>query len=244
MDIVGVLGGMGPQATIDFYQRIVNNTPASKDQEHLRVLIWSDPKIPDRTAAIFNRGDDPTPHLIKGVEILCRAGAAYIAVPCNTAHYYLPAVQKKVPAVPIFDMIAMAAKTVTQSLPLGAVVGLTATDGTIASGLYQSALIALGYTAICPSHSEQEVLMDIVYGSKGVKAGFVGRANKKRLEAVVTALIARGAQAIILGCTELSVVGKSLGHSIGIVDPMDVLALAVTRRATGYYDPLVSFVSI
>jgi len=181
--------------------------------------------------------------LIRGAERLRQAGATCIAVPCNTAHCFLPAVQKEVPSVPIFDMITMSARAVTKDLPLGAMVGLTATDGTIASRLYQTAIGALGFEVIFPLPREQAEVMDIIYGKRGVKAGFAGRANEKRLEAAVKALSLRGAQAIILGCTELSVVGKPLRAFAPIVDPMDVLAVAVTKHAKGYHDHQVSWVT-
>ena len=94
--IIGILGGMGPEATIDLFQKIVKLTPAQQDQEHLRIIIDNNPKIPDRTKAILHGGENPLPELIKTAQNLERAGADFIIIACNTAHYYLPEIQKTV----------------------------------------------------------------------------------------------------------------------------------------------------
>ncbi|MBT9158505.1 MAG: Aspartate racemase [Firmicutes bacterium] len=241
--IVGILGGMGPQATIDFYQRILDNTKAARDQEHLQVLLWSDPQVPDRTAAILGTGEDPTARLVSGAERLCLGGATCIAVPCNTAHYFLPKVQQAVPTVPIFDMVATAVNRVQAHLPQGSKIGVAATDGTLASGLYQRAMLSRGLLPVLPSLSEQAVVMDIIYGQRGVKAGYLGRANEERFRRVVAALCQRGAAAILVGCTELSMVATRLVSLTTVFDPMEILAQAVVEQVKGHHDYPVSWVS-
>ena len=109
--VVGILGGMGPMATADFYLKLVQATPAAIDQEHLQVLIWSDPTIPDRSEALLTHGADPTPALIAGAKLLQQSGAGMLAVPCNTAHAFLTSVQAEV-GIPIIHMIEETAKHV------------------------------------------------------------------------------------------------------------------------------------
>ena len=121
--VVGILGGMGPAATADFYLKLIQATPAAVDQEHLQVLIWSDPTIPDRTEALLTHGEDPTPALIAGAEMLRRSGAGMLAVPCNTAHAFLAAVQAEVD-IPIIHMIEETANYVHQLKPAIRRVGL------------------------------------------------------------------------------------------------------------------------
>ena len=102
--LIGILGGMGPEATLDLYRHILALTPASKDQDHIRVLIYSNPKIPDRTMAIAEEGESPLDSLVESAMLLERAGAEMIAMPCNAAHYYLPGMQKKL-EIPVLDMV-------------------------------------------------------------------------------------------------------------------------------------------
>jgi len=110
--VVGILGGMGPAATADFYAKLTSRTPAVSDQDHLRVIIWSDPTIPDRSRALTGEGPDPTPTLRRGAQGLRAAGASLLAVPCNTAHAFLPGIMDGLD-IPVVDMIAAVAAYVT-----------------------------------------------------------------------------------------------------------------------------------
>ncbi|WP_282974806.1 aspartate/glutamate racemase family protein [Saccharopolyspora erythraea] len=141
---VGILGGMGPAATADFYDKLVRATPVATDQDHLRVVIWADPSVPDRTAALTGAGPDPTPWLSRGAEKLRACGADLLAVPCNTAHAFAPQVAEAcgLPLVSIIDVTAEAAGT---ALPRPSRAGLLATTGTVRSGLYHSALARCGH---------------------------------------------------------------------------------------------------
>jgi aspartate racemase len=114
--VVGVLGGMGPAATADFYDKLVRATPATRDQHHLRVVVWSDPTVPDRSAAIVGDGPDPTPWLLRGGRVLTGAGAGLIAVPCNTAHAFLATVEEQI-GVPMVHMIDQTVRVVVEGAP-------------------------------------------------------------------------------------------------------------------------------
>lgn len=225
--VVGILGGMGPEATADFYLKLVHATPASRDQEHLRVLIWSDPTIPDRTEALLTQGADPTPALIAGAKLLKSSGAEMLAVPCNTAHAFLAAVQSQVD-VPIIHMIEETAKYVRQLAPPVQKVGLLSTTGTQKAGLYQSWLEANGVAVITPADDCQE---DLVMGSiRAIKAGKSSSEVRPQLTRAALGLIEAGAQAIIGGCTEVPVGLSSADIPVPFIDPAEILAAAVVRR--------------
>jgi aspartate racemase len=130
--VIGVLGGMGPSATADFYQKIIRATPAKGDQDHLQVLIFSNPHIPDRTAAIRGDGPDPLPALVKSAEVLVRGGADFLTIPCVTAHFCYEALQRAV-HVPILHLIGETVTAVLREYPGLHCLGLLATSGTLES---------------------------------------------------------------------------------------------------------------
>lgn len=223
--VVGILGGMGPEATADFYLKLVHATPATRDQEHLQVLIWSDPTIPDRTEALLTHGEDPTPALIAGARLLKEAGAKMLAVPCNTAHAFLAAVQAEVD-IPIIHMIEETAKYVQQLSPTVRKVGLLSTTGTQKAGLYQSWLDREGISVITPASDCQENL--VMAPIRAIKAGNTSAARPLFIQAA-RGLIAAGAQAIIAGCTEVPVGLAADDIPVPFIDPAEVLAVTVVR---------------
>jgi len=222
---------MGPQATIDVYQKIINNTPASKDQEHLQVLIWSDPTIPDRTAAILRGGIDPFPQLLAGVDKLVTGGAACIAIPCNTAHYFLPRLIAARSDVHYLNMIELTAELLKNNFAAGSVVAVTGTSATLSTGLYQLTLEKAGFKPLLPNQQLQDEVMDVIFGAQGVKAGFVNEANRVRYAKVVNALASEGAVCVIAGCTELPLVVDTAQVQVQVVDPTEVLARAAVSFA-------------
>lgn len=203
--VVGILGGMGPAATVDLFDRIVRATPAEKDQDHLRILIDNNPAVPDRTAAILGGGPDPLPLLKEGVQELARRGAELLAIPCNTAHHFLPEVQAAC-SVPILDMIAETAKHIRVTHGNGCTVGILATTGTVDTGLYQRALEAENLAWMLPLDAEQGALMDAIYGPQGIKAGAAAEVPRAAIQAIGEKMAARGAEAFVLGCTEIPLV--------------------------------------
>jgi aspartate racemase len=221
--VVGVLGGMGPAATADFYAKLVAATPAARDQDHLRVLIWSDPTIPDRTEALLRGGPDPTPALVDGARRLLGAGAELIAVPCNTAHAFLDEVVAQTGAR-VIHMIDAVSQRIQAQRPQS--VGLLATAGTIAAGLYQERLGQAGIAVLTPTSAEQEQHVDAAIAA--VKAGRDARAL---IEPAAAALAGRGAKLLIAGCTELPIALAGAALPVPVLDPTQVLAEATVAAA-------------
>lgn len=224
--IVGILGGMGPAATVDFYDKLVRATPATRDQDHLRVAMWADPTVPDRTRALLDGGEDPTPWLQRGAAHLVDCGAEILVVPCNTIHTYMPAVIKRHDIE--FISIVDASVEATKQIAAEGKIGLLATGALIDSGLYQDALRAEGLEPVLPSETAQDALMQIIYR---VKAGDTGRIARARASGILEELRTRGATAVIAACTEMSVLLTHLDPGIRIIDPSWALAVKTVERA-------------
>src|SRR5690349_7182688 len=213
--LVGVLGGMGPAATADFYRKLVDATPATTDQQHLRVVLWVDPTIPDRSAALVDDGPDPTPWLQRGLRFLARAGADLIAVPCNTAHaFFAPTTAPA--GVRVVHMIDEAVRTVTGRVPRVRRGGRLATTGTGRAGVYQDWLGRAGLQAVLPTAEDQQDL--VTTAVRAVKAGHRGAWVSGALAAAAARLADLGAQVIIAGCTEIPLVVGERCASIPVID--------------------------
>ena len=217
---LGVLGGMGPQATNTFYQFIIDRTDARSDQEHVNTLILSDSGMPDRTAAILGgeeARDKVYQRLLADAKLLEGAGCTVIAVPCNTSHFFLDRVQEQL-SIPILHMIRETAKTLVaqgKQRP-----GILATDGTIQTGLYQKEFAAFGIEAVIPTPAAQEQVMSLIYDD--VKAGRDG--DPQKFTAIHQDLIAQGCDCGVLACTELSVFADKHHLPPFYTDAMAVLA--------------------
>ena len=216
---LGILGGMGPQATQTFYQQIIDRTDAHCDQEHVPTLIWSDSRIPDRTAALLEgRGDEVYARLLQDAKLLEAAGCTVMAVPCNTSHYFLDRLQTET-ALPILHMLRLTARRIRET-GTSKKVGILATDGTVQMGLYQAACAAEGLDAITPPPEIQAIVMSIIYDE--IKRGEPGSREKfSRVDKCMTAL---GCDCVILGCTELSVFRSTHRLPAFYVDAMEILA--------------------
>ena len=226
--IVGILGGMGPLATADLYRKIIQATPARRDQDHLHVVIEADPSVPDRTAALRGEAPDPTPWLVRGAHRLEAAGAAFIAVPCNTAHAFLPAMRPQV-GIPILDMIEETAERVRTGFPSARRVGILATAGTVGSGLYHRALERHGLEGLAPSEEVQERLVDAAIAA--VKGGESGPEAGERLVEAARTLVDAGAEVLLAACTEIPLALTAEMAPAPLLDPTWVLAEAAVREA-------------
>ena len=228
---LGVLGGMGPQATNTFYQFVIDRTDARTDQEHVNALILSDSGMPDRTAAIL--GSEKArqavyERLLSDAKLLESAGCTAIAVPCNTSHFFLDKVQEQI-SIPIIHMIRETAKLLASQgykRP-----GILATDGTVQMGLYQSACQAAGLQAVTPPPDIQKLVMSVIYDE--IKKGEAG--SREKFAAVDRELRALGCEAAILACTELSVYRSSHGLPPFYLDAMDVLIRESVLRSGAVY---------
>ncbi|AJP56136.1 hypothetical protein UC34_02250 [Pandoraea vervacti] len=200
--ILGVLGGMGPLATADFMRKLVQSTPATKDQDHMPVFVHSVPQIPDRSESFLAGSDAPWPFLLSGLRVLETAGVGAIAIPCNTAHLW----HARLAAATDLEVlhIGSAASEAVASHPAGLTrVGLMATSATIEGRIYHEALRAAGIDVIVPSARDQSE--HVMAGIAAVKAGGLDTATSL-LQSAATRLIDDGAQGLILGCTELPLV--------------------------------------
>lgn len=217
----------GPAATADFYAKLVSVTPADTDQEHPRTIIWSDPTVPDRTEALLHRGPDPTPWLIRGSEILRAAGATLIAIPCNTAHAFVPTISEHV-GLPVVHMIDEVARHLAAMRPSIRVAGLLATDGTMRAGLYEEWLDRAGVALTVPDGTAQDT--EIMPAIRALKAGVRGEVVSQSLAQTAHRLIGQGAQAIIAGCTEIPLGLTPASLPVPLVDPALILARAVLEH--------------
>lgn len=227
-EVIGILGGMGPAATADFYTKLVSSTRASTDQEHPRVVIWADPSVPDRAEALLHHGPDPMPALQHGLSVLEQAGATLVAVPCNTAHSFLPALARST-RLPIIHMIDEVARQLTLRSLAGKRVGVLATAATCRIGLYGDWLGRVSIDVVTPTEADQEDLV-----SSAIRRIKQGDRSSTVVDDLVTAgnhLISRGADALIAGCTELPLVLRQSMFSVELIDPTQVLVDATLARA-------------
>jgi aspartate racemase len=229
---LGVLGGMGPLASAQFMLRLTLLTPADRDQDHIPAVLWSDPRVPDRTAARFGAGPDPLPWLMRGINGLRAAGCGAIAIPCNTAHGWFEPMTRDA-GVPILHIVDAAAAELRRIGVTGGTIGVMGTAATLAMKLYQDRLGAQGWDIIEPETAQMERLVTPAIAA--VKANRVTEAYHPLAE-VVNSLASRGATAVVLGCTEIPIgihTGPAGGLQAPIVDTIDALARAAIAWARG-----------
>ncbi len=227
--VVGILGGMGPEATVDFLREIIRLTPARKDQDHIPVITYSDPRVPERTAAILRGGEDPTPYLVRGAVTLEKAGAGIVAMPCNTAHYYLPHIISEV-SIPVLNMIEETYSSTREKIGGSNVVGLLATQGTIQSGVYHNVFERHGIKLLVPDAKDQDRIQEGIFQ---IKEGSYGGARLGTFEDIGSKLAAAGAAAIILGCTEIPLAIHADRVDYPVVNATRMLAQAAVDWALG-----------
>jgi aspartate racemase len=199
--LIGVLGGMGPLATVDFLHKVVASTPATIDQEHVPLLVWNVPQIPDRQKALAGAGESPLPALLRGIKKLNEGGATRIVIPCNTAHLWGDALAEA-SAAPLIHIVDAAIAAVEESAIPDAPVGIVATRGTLAAGLYQKRLTARGVSFLTNTDDELDALF--TPGCYAIKQRRLDHGGSL-LESAARQLVRRGAQTLILACTEVPV---------------------------------------
>lgn len=226
---IGIIGGMGPLATCDLMEKIIRNTRAATDQEHIHIITDCNTCIPDRTKAILEGGTDPVPEMVKSIKRLQEGGADLLIMPCNTAHYFYDRLQAAAD-IPILHMLRETAKTLHRKQTACAAV--FATDGTVRTGIYDRVLKEQGIRAVYPTPDQQKLLMCLIYDY--VKSGKPGiRMQKPYVRELLETMYSLGAQKMILGCTELPIAFDLLGMKQDTVDPTLVLARAAVTAA-GY----------
>ena len=227
---IGIIGGMGPMASQLFYKMVTEPTAAERDQDHIDLILLSDASMPDRTAAILSgQYEGPYEQLLSDARLLEQCGCTAIAITCNTAHFFADMIADKI-GIPILHMIRETAAALAGRYP-GGVVGVMATDGTVQTGLYQKALTERGLTPWTPPAEIQKEVMHQIYDR--VKKGLpCDQESWTRIEA---AYRQAGCAAVVLACTELSVIKADEGLADWYVDPMEVLARKVIETAGKTY---------
>ncbi len=223
--VVGVIGGMGPDATVDFMSRVIAFTEATRDQDHVRMLVDNNPAVPCRQEALLRDGDDPAPVMAQMARGLETAGADFLVMPCNTAHAFADAVRDAVsiPLVSIVDMTVAACHG-------HAVVGMLATKGCLEARVYQGAFATAGSELALPDDAEFTELMELIFA---IKAGDRSTGIGERMQLLAEALVARGATVVVGGCTEITLVLHDDMLNVPLVSSTDELARATVAICLG-----------
>ncbi|MGM0603434.1 MAG: aspartate/glutamate racemase family protein [Bacillota bacterium] len=224
-EIIGVLGGMGPDATVDLFQKIIDKTAVEKDQDHHRILIYNNPKIPDRTEAILNGGESPLKELIKTAEVLEKAGASFLVIPCNTAHYYFEELKQEV-GIEILNMLEEVAKKIKRDLNIKKV-GVLGTRGVLESEIYDKELKKLNFEVVKPAEEQKDKIMELIYS---VKTGQKTVEMQQALSTIAESMVKKGAEAVVLGCTELPLIFDIKSFPYPVYSSQDVLAESALKR--------------
>ncbi len=235
---LGVIGGLGPMATAQFMEMVIEMTDVSCDQEHLEMIIYNCPRIPDRTSYILGQSEDnPAVPMTEIGRTLAVQGVSCIAIPCITAHYFYDELSEKI-GVPIINTLE---ETGRELAGYGARrAGIMATDGTVKSGLFQEKFAGMGIESVLPDDRHQKYIMDVIY--RNIKPG--RPADMELFQAAADHLRGRGAEILVLGCTELSVVSRQERLGAGYLDAMEVLAkravLACGGKLKTAYENLIT----
>jgi aspartate racemase len=227
---VGVIGGMGPEATVDLMRRVIAQTPAEDDQDHVHMLVDNNPQVPSRIAAIIDKtGPSPAPTLIAMARGLQRQGADFLVMPCNTAHHYHADIAGAV-QIPVLHLMELVATQVAAAQPGVQQVGLLASSALQHIHLYEPWLEAVGARVLYPPPDRQEDLMALI---RAIKAGGPDPARLEALNTAAASLADAGVECLIIACTELSVIADRLVTKLPVFDAADVLARAVLKQAHG-----------
>jgi aspartate racemase len=229
---IGVLGGMGPEATNQLCALITANTAVNRDQDHIPVITYNNPRIPERVAAV-RRSDgarSPVPEMSRTAQVLERAGADLLLLPCNLAHYFIADVQAAI-RIPILNMIEETVNFTVENYAQCRSVGLLASTPTIECGVYERAFRRHGWQLLAPDAAQQEdKVMKAIYGSEGIKCGHKTK-PRNLLKDAAERLTERGAEIIIAGCTEVSLVLSPENSPFVVIDPLEIIARVAIRHA-------------
>ena len=223
---IGIIGGMGPLATVDLFGKIVANTTAANDREHIPVVIDNNTRIPDRTAGILHNGESPIREMVRSAVKLESMGADFLIMPCNTAHFFYNDIVKFV-NIPMINMLEETAKAIKE-MGIGKV-GLLATNGTIESGVYATAFEKFNVEFVTPNEEHQKAVMDLIYN--GVKAGNFS-IDITAFRNTINYLVSEGVEYVVLGCTELPIAFEKWEFNVKSIDPTLVLAKSAIKYAS------------
>ena len=226
---LGILGGMGPAASNEFVTRLVAKTPATKDQDHIPFVLWSDPTIPDRSTSMLNEDDKPLPYLLAGIQGLKIAGCTTIVIPCNTAHFWFSHLEKtaawNAKIIHIVDSVTDALRDLNITNDK---IGIIGTKATIEYGLYQYKLNKLGWECITPTREQMDTLVQPAIDL--IKAGNMDQAHEM-LMTVIHSLIVKGAKAVVLGCTEIPLsIRENTVQDTPVINSIDSLVMSAIKE--------------
>jgi aspartate racemase len=226
--IVGVIGGMGPEATVDLMRRVIRTTPVQDDIDHIRMIVDNNPKVPSRIKSVIEGiGENPAPILVQMGSKLEAYGADFLVIPCNTAHYYLNEIRSAV-SIPVIDMIELTVDAVLRENPALKTLGLLASQAVLQTGLYEKRFGERDVDLVYPQDELQGKLMNAI---RAIKTGCYGAREKRILRSAADNMIQRGAEILIIACTELSLIADALDPEVKVYDSAQILAEAVVQIA-------------
>jgi len=230
---IGVIGGLGPEATLDFFQRVLQHTPATQDQDHLHLIINNNPKVPNRNKALSGEGPSAETALVETAQALEHAGADAVVMVCNTAHAYQTAIENTL-SIPFISMIDEVVKatlangaSTADTSAASSTVGILAADGCLQAKLYQSAFAKHNVQTLQLSQNKQVEFMQLMYQ---IKAGQKEQ-SRQAMQELALHLVDQGAKTIIAGCTEVPLVLKQTDLDVPLIDSTQVLLNAVFQYA-------------
>lgn len=224
--VIGIIGGMGPEATLDLMRRVLTLTPARDDADHIHMIVDNNPKVPSRIARLIEgTGIDPAPELCRMARGLEAAGATSLAIPCNTAHAYAGEIAQAV-SIPLLDMVKLTAGRLSRMDLANRRVGILASTAVKMLGLYDNALEPFGLNLIWPARQA-----DLMHVIKAVKGGDTSPAISETFTDIAGVLMADGADMLLIACTELSILGPRLDAAVPVLDALDVLSEEIVAQA-------------
>lgn len=224
--MLGIIGGMGPLATVNLFEKIVFHTEANCDQDHIHILIDNNTSIPDRTSYLIGRGEDPRKYLIESAKRLEAMGADYLIMPCNTAHYFYEDIIEEI-SIPFLNMIEETAKLIKGEYSGISKIGLLATEGTCKTGIYERIFNEYEIEIVKPTKTYQKYVTDFIYGIKEDR----DEINVEGLYKAVEDMKKKDVEIFILGCTELSVGYRMFEMEGNYVDPLEIIAIGAINFA-------------
>lgn len=228
--IVGVIGGLGPGATVDLMRRVIAATPAKDDADHIRMIVDNNPKIPSRIKALIEgTGESPAPYMSEMARKLADFGVDFLAIPCNTAHFYYDDICSAV-NIPVLNMVDLTVENVVKENPFVRTVGLLASEAVLVTKLYLKRFEERG---VKQNHLSAQLQTRIMTSIRKIKAGEYREEDKRVLQSAAEELISRKAEALIVACTELSIISDSINVEVPIYDASQVLAEGIVRIVKG-----------
>lgn len=225
----GVMGGMGPDATVDFMAKVIALTDSGRDQDHIHMLVDQDPTVPNRQEAINSGVDNVSSHLAEMARRLEAGGADFLVMVCNTAHVFLDEVHAT-RCIPFISIIDESVGEIERICPGARCVGVMATDGCLDTNIYQDAIAASGRTSVVPDEENLRLLMHWIHA---IKAGDQSDEVKQGMASVARALVNDGAEVLIAGCTEIPIVFGGDDFAVPVVASTDILARRTVEFAQG-----------